>query len=112
MLAADTGLDVVRAGEAHTRRLGVSGVSFFVVNARVARAGAPSPELILPAFELTSRFHRRLPVGRALAVRPRTRNRDRNRHGTRIEVGYTAIFACLPGQLLVLRGNEGQGIMS
>jgi predicted DsbA family dithiol-disulfide isomerase len=51
LLAGDAGLDVVRAGEEQSRRLGVSGVPFFVVNGRVALSGAQSPELFLQAFE-------------------------------------------------------------
>ena len=51
LLAGDTGLDVVRAGEEQARRLGVSGVPFFVVNGRVALSGAQPPELFLQAFE-------------------------------------------------------------
>lgn len=51
MLAGDKGLDVVRAAEDHGRRLGVSGVPFFVVNGRAALSGAQPPELFLQAFE-------------------------------------------------------------
>jgi predicted DsbA family dithiol-disulfide isomerase len=51
LLAGDNGLDVVRAGEEQARRLGVSGVPFFVVNGRVALSGAQPPELFRQAFE-------------------------------------------------------------
>jgi predicted DsbA family dithiol-disulfide isomerase len=51
LLAGDGGLDVVRAGEEQARRLGVSGVPFFVVNGRVALSGAQPPELFRQAFE-------------------------------------------------------------
>src|SRR5262249_27995734 len=51
LLASDNGLDVVRAGEEQARRLGVSGVPFFVVNGRVALSGAQPPELFREAFE-------------------------------------------------------------
>ena len=51
LLAGDKGLDVVRAGEEQARRLGVSGVPFFVVNGKVALSGAQPPELFLQAFE-------------------------------------------------------------
>ena len=47
----DTGLDVVRAGEEQARRLGVSGVPFFVVNGKVALSGAQPPEMFRQAFE-------------------------------------------------------------
>jgi len=50
-LAGDKGLDVPRAGEEQARRLGVSGVPFFVVNGRVALFGAQPPELFRQAFE-------------------------------------------------------------
>ncbi len=51
LLAGDGGLDVVRASEEQARRLGVSGVPFFVVNGRVALSGAQPPELFRQAFE-------------------------------------------------------------
>ena len=51
MLVGDEGLDVVRAGEEQGRRLGLSGVPFFVVNGQVALSGAQPPELFLQAFE-------------------------------------------------------------
>jgi predicted DsbA family dithiol-disulfide isomerase len=51
LLAGDGGLDVVRAGEEQARRLGLSGVPFFVVNGRVALSGAQPPELFRQAFE-------------------------------------------------------------
>jgi len=51
LLAGDMGLDVVRAGEEQARRLGVSGVPFFVVNGRIALSGAQPPELFRQAFE-------------------------------------------------------------
>ena len=51
LLAGDEGLDVVRAGEEQARRLGVSGVPFFVVNGQVALSGAQPPELFRQAFE-------------------------------------------------------------
>ena len=54
LLAGDAGLDVVRAGEEQARRLGVSGVPFFVVNGRVALSGAQPPELFRQAFEAAS----------------------------------------------------------
>jgi predicted DsbA family dithiol-disulfide isomerase len=51
LLAGDRGLDTVRAGEDEARRLGVSGVPFFVVNGRIALSGAQPPELFRQAFE-------------------------------------------------------------
>jgi predicted DsbA family dithiol-disulfide isomerase len=51
LLAGDGGLDIVRSGEEQARRLGVSGVPFFVVNGRVALSGAQPPELFLQTFE-------------------------------------------------------------
>ncbi len=51
LLAGEKGLDVVSAGEEEARRLGVSGVPFFVVNGRVALSGAQPPELFWQAFE-------------------------------------------------------------
>jgi predicted DsbA family dithiol-disulfide isomerase len=50
LLAGDTGLDAVRAGEEHARSLGVSGVPFFVVNGKVALSGAQPPDLFRQAF--------------------------------------------------------------
>src|SRR3954447_16595729 len=51
LLAGDAGLHVVRAGEEQGRRLGVSGVPFFVANGRVVLSGAQPLELFLQAFE-------------------------------------------------------------
>lgn len=51
LLKGDAGLDAVRAGEDQARRLGVSGVPFFVVNGRLALSGAQPPELFRQAFE-------------------------------------------------------------
>lgn len=51
LLVGDGGRDAVRAGEEQSRRLGVSGVPFFVVNSRVGLSGAQPPELFLQAFE-------------------------------------------------------------
>ena len=51
LLACDAGLDVVQGGEEQARRLGVSGVPFFVVNGRIALSGAQPPELFRQAFE-------------------------------------------------------------
>jgi predicted DsbA family dithiol-disulfide isomerase len=51
LLGGDKGLDVVRAGEEQARRIGVSGVPFFVVNGKVALSGAQPPEMFRQAFE-------------------------------------------------------------
>ena len=51
LLAGDAGLDIVGAAEERARRLGVSGVPFFVVNGKVALSGAQPPELFRQAFD-------------------------------------------------------------
>ena len=51
LLEGDKGLDVVRAGEEQARRIGVSGVPFFVVNGKVTLSGAQPPEMFRQAFE-------------------------------------------------------------
>ena len=51
LLAGAAGLEAVHAGANEARRLGVSGVPFFVVNGRVALSGAQPPELFRRAFE-------------------------------------------------------------
>ncbi len=51
--AHGTSLEAVHAGEHEARRLGVSGVPFFVVNGKVALSGAQPPGLIRHAFELS-----------------------------------------------------------
>jgi predicted DsbA family dithiol-disulfide isomerase len=53
LLAGESGLDAVRAGEEEARRLGVSGVPFFVINGKVALPGAQPPELFRQAFAQT-----------------------------------------------------------
>jgi predicted DsbA family dithiol-disulfide isomerase len=72
LLAGDKGLDVVRAGEEQARRLGVSGVPFFVVNRRVALSGAQPPELFLQAFEQAGEV---VVTGEACEVDPATEKR-------------------------------------
>ena len=72
LLAGDKGLDVVRAGEEQARRLGVSGVPFFVVNGRVALSGAQPPELFLQAFEQAGEA---VVAGEACEVDPATGKR-------------------------------------
>jgi diamine N-acetyltransferase len=47
----DAGLNVVRGLEEQARRLGVSGVPFFIVNGKVALPGARPPDLFRQAFE-------------------------------------------------------------
>ena len=51
LLSSEMGAVEVRAEEEQGRRLGVSGVPFFVVNGRVALSGAQPPEVFLKAFE-------------------------------------------------------------
>ncbi len=63
----------MRAGEEHARRLGVSGVPFFVVNGRVALSGAQPPEMLLRAFEQSGDPVR---VGDACEVNPATGERE------------------------------------
>ena len=72
LLAGDGGLDVLRAGEEQARRLGVSGVPFFVVNGRVALSGAQPPDLFLQAFE---RAGEAVAAGDACEVDPTTGKR-------------------------------------
>jgi predicted DsbA family dithiol-disulfide isomerase len=67
LLEGDKGLDVVRSGEEQARRLGGSGVPFFVVNGKVALSGAQPPELFLQAFE---RAGEEVVVGEACEVDP------------------------------------------
>ena len=73
LLAGDKGLDVVQAGEEQARRLGVSGVPFFVVNGRVALSGAQPPELFLQAFEQAGEA---VVAGEACEVDPATGKRE------------------------------------
>jgi predicted DsbA family dithiol-disulfide isomerase len=63
----------VRAGEEQARRLGVSGVPFFVVNGRVALSGAQPPELFLQAFEQAGEAPG---AGEACEVDPTTGKRE------------------------------------
>jgi predicted DsbA family dithiol-disulfide isomerase len=72
LLAGDKGLDVVRAGEERARRLGVSGVPFFVVNGMVALSGAQPPELFRQAFEQAGEA---VVAGEACEVHPATGKR-------------------------------------
>ena len=73
LLAGNEGLDVVRAGEEQARRLGVSGVPFFVINGRVALSGAQPPELFLQAFEQVGEA---VVAGEACEVDPATGVRE------------------------------------
>jgi predicted DsbA family dithiol-disulfide isomerase len=72
LLAGDDGLDVVRAGEEQARRLGVSGLPFFVVNGKVALSGAQPPELFRQAFEQAGEA---VVAGEACQVDPTTGKR-------------------------------------
>lgn len=72
LLKGDTGLDVVQAGEEEARRLGMSGVPFFIVNGRVALSGAQPPELFLRAFEQAGGA---VVAGDACAIAPATGKR-------------------------------------
>ena len=73
MLVDHKGLDVVRAGEEQARRLGVSGVPFFVVNGKVALSGAQPPEMFLQAFEQAGEA---VTVGEVCEVDPATGKRE------------------------------------
>jgi predicted DsbA family dithiol-disulfide isomerase len=72
LLAGDTGLDAVRAGEEQARHLGVSGVPFFVVNGKIALSGAQPPELFRQAFEQAGEA---VVTGEACEVDPATGKR-------------------------------------
>lgn len=72
LLAGDKGLDTVRAGEEQARRLGVSGVPFFVVNGKVPLSGAQPPELFRQAFEQAGEA---VVAGEACEVDPTTGKR-------------------------------------
>jgi predicted DsbA family dithiol-disulfide isomerase len=73
LLASDKGIDVVQAGEEQARRLGVSGVPFFVVNGRVALSGAQPPDLFRQAFEQAEEA---VVAGEACKVDPATGKRE------------------------------------
>ncbi len=47
-------LDSLRAAEGQSRRLGVQGVPFFVINGEVAISGAQEPKAFLDAFDRVS----------------------------------------------------------
>ena len=51
-LAADTGVDEIRADEAHGRTLGIDAVPYFIVNGRHAISGAQPPETFTRIFDL------------------------------------------------------------
>jgi hypothetical protein len=51
VLATDRYLDAVRADEAEARELQVSGVPFFVIDGRLAVAGAQPPEVLLEVLQ-------------------------------------------------------------
>jgi predicted DsbA family dithiol-disulfide isomerase len=73
LLAGAAGMEAVRAGEHEARRLGVSGVPFFVVNGQVALSGAQPPELFLQAFEQAGKA---VVAGDACEVDPTTGKRE------------------------------------
>ena len=50
LLGGDEGLESLRAAEGQSRRLGVQGVPFFVINGEVAISGAQGPQAFLDAF--------------------------------------------------------------
>ena len=73
LLAGEDGLEAVHAGEHEARRLGVSGVPFFVVNGQVALSGAQPPELFLRSFEQAGEA---VVAGDACEVDPTTGKRE------------------------------------
>ena len=73
LLAGDTGVDVVRAGEEQARRLGVTGVPFFVIKGKVAVSGAQPPEAFLQAIEQAGEA---VVAGEACEVDPATGKRE------------------------------------
>ncbi len=73
LFEGDAGFSVVRAGEEQGRRLGVSGVPFFVINGRVALSGAQPPELFRQAFEQAGEA---AVAGEACEVDPATGRRE------------------------------------
>ncbi len=50
MLKGDEGMNAIREAEGLSRRHGVSGVPFFIINEKVALSGAQAPESFLEAF--------------------------------------------------------------
>jgi predicted DsbA family dithiol-disulfide isomerase len=50
LLLGDEGLESLRAAEGRSRRLGVEGVPYFVINGEVAVSGAQGPQAFLAAF--------------------------------------------------------------
>lgn len=50
MLNSDEGMDAIQNAEALSRRHGVNGVPFFIINEKVALSGAQAPEAFLEAF--------------------------------------------------------------
>lgn len=54
MLDGDEGLESLRAAEESSRRLGVQGVPFFVINGQVSLSGAQGPQAFLDAFDKAS----------------------------------------------------------
>jgi predicted DsbA family dithiol-disulfide isomerase len=50
MLESDQGIDAIKAAEGLSRRHGVDGVPFFIVNNEITLAGAQQPDTFLDAF--------------------------------------------------------------
>jgi predicted DsbA family dithiol-disulfide isomerase len=50
LLLGEEGLESLRTAEAQSRRIGVEGVPFFVINGEVAVSGAQGPQAFLAAF--------------------------------------------------------------
>lgn len=51
LLASDADLEIVRAEDAHARKLGIQGVPCFIVGGRYAVSGAQEPEAFLEIFK-------------------------------------------------------------
>ena len=52
MLNSDDGMNAIQEAEGLTRRHGVSGVPFFIINEKFTLSGAQAPETFLEAFRL------------------------------------------------------------
>lgn len=78
LLAGDCGAAEAREWEQQGRRLGISGVPYFVMSGRVALSGAQPPELFLKAFEPAGEA---VAAGEACESDPGTRKRAAERPG-------------------------------
>lgn len=101
LLDGDEGLESLRAAEEQSRRLGVRGVPFFVINGEVAISGAQEPKAFLDAFDRASAGGR-VGEGGVCTIGPGMEDRGAGIVLQPEVAGFLARFGVAPPEMLVV----------